>query len=213
MSSRPFETRSPPRFPRDFAFYVAFPKSSIRPLGLPIYVARVPAAPFTRSYPRHLTLITRTAPCLRQLPSCVAVYPRDARSRRVLCLPRRSISEGGSLIPFAPSSGDVGIGEIDAVFEAGLSRPQILNCLDATPISRLCNRFNIYRSYQQFFAGYDRNFADLCVEHHLLRLRNRLIFEAIGIVFFDVCFYRFCLGIVSQTTHVPVHFVLRQGTQ
>jgi hypothetical protein len=30
-------------------------------------------------------LITRTAPCLRQLPSCVAVYPRDSRSRRVLC--------------------------------------------------------------------------------------------------------------------------------
>jgi hypothetical protein len=28
----------------------------------------------TRSY---FTLITRTAPCLRQLPSCVAVYPRD----------------------------------------------------------------------------------------------------------------------------------------
>ena len=45
---------------------------------LPIYVARVPAAPFTRSYPRHFTLITRTAPCLRQLPSCVAVYPRDS---------------------------------------------------------------------------------------------------------------------------------------
>jgi hypothetical protein len=27
-------------------FYVAFTKSSVRPLGLPIYVARVPAAPF-----------------------------------------------------------------------------------------------------------------------------------------------------------------------
>ena len=34
-------------------FYVAFPISSIRPLGFPIYVARVPAAPFTRSRPRH----------------------------------------------------------------------------------------------------------------------------------------------------------------
>jgi hypothetical protein len=33
----------------------------------------------------NFTLITRTAPCLRQLPSCVAVYPRDTRSRRVLC--------------------------------------------------------------------------------------------------------------------------------
>ena len=34
--------------------------------------------------PRSLagfTLITRTTPCLRQLPSCVAVYPRDSRSR------------------------------------------------------------------------------------------------------------------------------------
>ena len=36
------------------------------------------------------TLITRTAPCLRQLPSCVAVYPRDTRSRRVLS--RKSFS-------------------------------------------------------------------------------------------------------------------------
>jgi hypothetical protein len=26
-----------------------------RPFGLPIYVARVPAAPFTRSYPRRFT--------------------------------------------------------------------------------------------------------------------------------------------------------------
>src|SRR5438552_17214122 len=78
---------------------------------------------------------------------------------------------------------------------------------------RACNRFNIYCSYQQFFAGYYGHFADLCVEHHLLRLRNRLVVETIGIVFFDVCFYRFCLGIVPQTTHLPVHFVLRQGTQ
>ena len=57
MCSRPFETRSRPalsrRYRRGFAFYVAFPKNSIRPLGLPIYVARVPAAPFARSYPRH----------------------------------------------------------------------------------------------------------------------------------------------------------------
>src|SRR5215510_13553378 len=30
-------------FPRSFTFYVAFPQNSIRPLGLPIYVARVPA--------------------------------------------------------------------------------------------------------------------------------------------------------------------------
>ena len=26
---------------------------------------------------RDFTLITRTTPCFRQLPSCVAVYPRD----------------------------------------------------------------------------------------------------------------------------------------
>ena len=53
--------------------------------GLPIHVARVPAAPFTRSYPRRFTLITRNSQCLRQLPSCVAVYPSDSQSRRVLC--------------------------------------------------------------------------------------------------------------------------------
>src|SRR6266480_6728274 len=50
MFSRPFETRSLPSLlaatHRGFAFYVAFPKSSIRPVGLPIYVARTPAAPF-----------------------------------------------------------------------------------------------------------------------------------------------------------------------
>jgi len=52
MRSRSFETRSLPSSlaatHRGFAFYVAFPKSSVRPLGLPIYVARVPAAPFAR---------------------------------------------------------------------------------------------------------------------------------------------------------------------
>ena len=35
---------------------IAFPKSSIRPLGLPIYVARVPAAPLMRSLPRDLSV-------------------------------------------------------------------------------------------------------------------------------------------------------------
>src|SRR6266566_1367713 len=35
-------------------------------------------------------LITRTSPCLRQLPSCIAVYPRDSRSRCVLCRSLRS---------------------------------------------------------------------------------------------------------------------------
>jgi hypothetical protein len=56
MRSRPFETRLLPSSlaatHRGFAFYVAFPKSSIRPLGLPIYVARVPAAPFAHCFPR-----------------------------------------------------------------------------------------------------------------------------------------------------------------
>src|SRR4030095_11337606 len=47
-----------------------------RPFGFPIYVARLPTAPFARCF----TLITRTTPCLRQLPSCVAVYPRDCNS-------------------------------------------------------------------------------------------------------------------------------------
>jgi len=51
MRSRSFETRSLPSLlaatHRGFTFYVAFPKSSIRALGLPIYVARVPSAPFT----------------------------------------------------------------------------------------------------------------------------------------------------------------------
>jgi hypothetical protein len=78
-STRAIETRSLPTSlaatHRGFAFYVAFPESSIE----------------TRSLPRLLavtghgfTLITRTSQCLRQLPSCVAVYPRDSQSRRVL---------------------------------------------------------------------------------------------------------------------------------
>src|SRR5947207_14066817 len=44
------------------------------------------ASQLTRSYPRRFTLITLTAPCLCQveptcIPSCVAVYPRNCRSR------------------------------------------------------------------------------------------------------------------------------------
>jgi hypothetical protein len=46
IASRAFETRSRPplsrRYPRGFAFYVAFPKSSIRSLSLPICVAQFP---------------------------------------------------------------------------------------------------------------------------------------------------------------------------
>ena len=50
-----------------------------RPLGLPIYVARVPAAPFARRYASRLDLDHSVAAATsRQLPSCVAVYPRDA---------------------------------------------------------------------------------------------------------------------------------------
>src|SRR4030095_7629423 len=68
-----------------------------RPVGLPIYVARVPAAPFARCYPFPFTLITRTA---RARASYLAALPSTramSRSRRVLCLPRRSVGEGGSL--------------------------------------------------------------------------------------------------------------------
>jgi hypothetical protein len=92
-----FETRSLPNSlvatHRGFAFYVAFPKSSIRPVGLPIHVARVPAAPFARRYRRDFTLITRSPqrPCAsylaalpstraietRSLPTLARRYPRD----------------------------------------------------------------------------------------------------------------------------------------
>jgi hypothetical protein len=54
-------------------FYVAFPKAPFRPLRLPIYVARVPAAPFTRCYPRSLTLIARTVHVLT--PAALAALP------------------------------------------------------------------------------------------------------------------------------------------
>jgi len=50
-------------------------------------------------------LITRTARTRASYPSCVAVYPRDSQSRRVLCLASRSLGEGGSLFPFAPLLG------------------------------------------------------------------------------------------------------------
>jgi len=51
-------------------------------------MSRFPTAPLklTRcprslaATPLSFTLITRTAQCLRQLPSCVAVYPRDWNS-------------------------------------------------------------------------------------------------------------------------------------
>ena len=96
MKTSRVETRSLPAlarcYPRSFTFYVAHPARSILTSSLKVA--------------HCFTLITRTTPCLRQLPSCVSVYPRDSRSRRVLCLPRRSISEGGSLIPFSPFAAD-----------------------------------------------------------------------------------------------------------
>ena len=52
---------------------------------LPIYVARAPRGSILAATHRGFALITRMAPSSRQLPSCVAVYPRDSRSRRVLC--------------------------------------------------------------------------------------------------------------------------------
>src|ERR1700693_105946 len=81
--------------------------------------------------------------------------------------------------------------------EYGLSHtrlwpPQARDFLGTSSVSSVillpCNRFNIYCSYQQFFTGYYGNFADLCVEYYSLRFLNRLVFEAIGTVFFDVCF-------------------------
>src|SRR5438132_2601250 len=76
--SRSFETRSLPSFdscaPAQFELSV-----------LPIYVARAPRGSILAATHRGFALITRMAPSSRQLPSCVAVYPRDSRSRRVLC--------------------------------------------------------------------------------------------------------------------------------
>ena len=89
MFSRPFETRY---FPKSLAASLAvLPSMSLFPYApfdlsvLPIYVTRVPAAPFTRCYHRSFTLITRTARACASYPSCVAVYPRGSRPRRVLC--------------------------------------------------------------------------------------------------------------------------------
>jgi hypothetical protein len=58
--------------------------SVVRPPDpVPIETCSLPA--LARSYPRHFTLITRTARARASYPSCVAVYPRDSRSLRVLC--------------------------------------------------------------------------------------------------------------------------------
>jgi len=49
-------------------------------------------AQLARRYPRDFTLITRTARARASYPSCVTVYPRESRSRRVRCLARHSLS-------------------------------------------------------------------------------------------------------------------------
>jgi hypothetical protein len=85
MRSRAFETRSLPSSlattRRGFAFHVAFPKSSIRPVGLPIHVARVPAAPFARRYPRDFTFyVSRPTRSIRAdwlFPICGRIAARD----------------------------------------------------------------------------------------------------------------------------------------
>jgi hypothetical protein len=46
----------------------------LAPVVTPLKLVRSPLA---RSYPRHLTLITRTTRARASYPSCVAVYPRD----------------------------------------------------------------------------------------------------------------------------------------
>ncbi len=73
MFSRPFETRY---FPKSLAASLAvLPSMSLFPFApfdlsvLPIYVTRVPAAPFTRCYPLQLYLDHSVAAAtLRQLP-------------------------------------------------------------------------------------------------------------------------------------------------
>jgi len=79
MCSRPFETRSRPplsrRCPRGFAFYVALPKNSVRPLGLPIYVARVPAASIRSPLP------IATLPSISLVPA--ARFTDDTDAQRI----------------------------------------------------------------------------------------------------------------------------------
>src|SRR5437016_1910746 len=110
MCSRPFETRS---LPNSLAASLAvlpsmslFPKAPFDLSVLPIYVARVPAAPFTRSYPRHFYV--DHSHCLVLAPATLAALPSTRAIPIATCsMPaRRSLGEGGSIIPFAPF-GDV----------------------------------------------------------------------------------------------------------
>jgi len=95
MCSRPFETRSLPSSlaatHRGFAFYVAFPRSSIRPLGFPIFVARCPVAPLKLVHcPRSLIATLATLPSTSLIPSAPFThsYPRQLEpspARTLLC--------------------------------------------------------------------------------------------------------------------------------
>jgi len=72
-------------FPRSFTFYVAFPISSIRPLGLPIYVARVSAAPFS-PLPSSLCLLCR---------STHSLHSGDVMASEQMCVTR--VADRGEL--------------------------------------------------------------------------------------------------------------------
>jgi hypothetical protein len=81
MCSRPFETRSLPAlarcFPRSFTFYVAFPKSSIRPLGFARLCRSRPRGSVHSLLPSSLYLDHSHCPrACASYPSYVAVYPR-----------------------------------------------------------------------------------------------------------------------------------------
>jgi len=91
-----------------------------RPLGFPIYVARVPAAPFTRSYARHFYVdhshcLVLAPATLAALPSTRAIETRSLPSSLAathrgfafyVAFPKSSIpwiaTCSMSLIPFAP---------------------------------------------------------------------------------------------------------------
>jgi hypothetical protein len=110
MRSRPFETRSRPRSlaatHRGFAFYVAFPKGSIRPLGFAHLCRWRPAAPFARC-PHWLiaSLTTNAGPartllcrsshslhCISAAPAALDRYPRGITGH--VGHPSRSIATG-----------------------------------------------------------------------------------------------------------------------
>ena len=76
---------------------VRFPAHSPLPIAALPSMSRVPRAPLKLvCFPAHLPLPTAALPSMSLSPK--APFPC---SRRVLCLPRRSVGEGGSLIPFA----------------------------------------------------------------------------------------------------------------